>query len=253
MVAVAVANSAKRWAGSWRVGHRCAVSALGGGNPQRRFRSSESVREFPSAESLLSLWFGTLGPSGEVEEETKRQWFTKSPAFDRRLADSYGAALAEAELHAGHLEAWEPATPRRQLARVLLLDQVPRNTRRGSAGSFACDAWALAASHEALDLSWEQHLAEVEHCFLLMPFMHSEELLVQEEGVRRFAALANGPSSGSPADSPLSGLLKSFHSFAEQHRDIVARFGRFPHRNSVLGRVSTPEEEEFLLQPGSSF
>lgn len=173
-------------------------------------------------EDVLTFWFA----------DPERAW-KKDPAFDDELRRRFGA-LHAAVLRGEH-DDW-CATPRGVLAYVLVLDQLSRNLHRGDPRAFAGDARALTAAARAVDAGQDRALAPIERGFLYMPFMHSEALADQERAVALFAAL------GEP-----------FLPFAVQHRDIVARFGRFPHRNAVLGRESTPEEREFLTQPGSSF
>lgn len=192
----------------------------------------------PSAAALLELWLGPeLGrdaPAAEVRE----RWFVKDAAFDAELLRSFG------ELHAragrGELDGWA-ATPRGRVALVIALDQLSRNLGRGSAASFAHDAEALALAKEGVALGVDRELAGSERYFLYMPFMHSEALPDQARSVELFAALAK--------ELPALDATR----WAAAHRDIVARFGRFPHRNALLGRSTTPDEEAFLAQPGSSF
>ncbi|MCC7536395.1 MAG: DUF924 domain-containing protein [Deltaproteobacteria bacterium] len=173
---------------------------------------------------VLEFWFG-LDPA---------RWWKKDPAFDAEVRSRF------ADLHAaverGEHEGWR-ATPRGALAYVIALDQLSRNMFRGEARSFASDARALEAARDAVAQGFDAALPPTERPFLYMPLMHSESLEDQERCVALFRALGS------------EGQLR----FAEQHRDIVARFGRFPHRNAILGRDSTPAELEFLTQPGSSF
>ncbi len=184
------------------------------------------------ADALLSFWFGTLDAHGRADAAHRERWFRKDPGFDRELRERFGAL--HAEVSAGAHESWL-ATPRGRLAYVIALDQLPRNLFRDSARAFATDARALEVALEGLALGVDRALAHDERSFLYMPLMHSEDLAVQERCVALFA------------DFPEN------RSFAEQHRDIIQRFGRFPHRNAVLGRASTAEEREFLRGPGSSF
>jgi uncharacterized protein (DUF924 family) len=175
----------------------------------------------PSSEDVLAFWFSH--PEG---------WWKKEAAFDAEIRDRF------LELHdavrLGEREDWLEA-PRGALAYVVVLDQFSRNMFRGSARMFATDARALAAARRALDGAFDRDLSRGERMFLYMPLQHSEDIADQDRAVRLFASLPEQLS------------------YAEQHRDIVRRFGRFPHRNALLGRQSTPEELEFLKQPGSSF
>ena len=176
----------------------------------------------PPPEEVLSFWFAD-----------PPRWWRKDPAFDAEVRDRFLAVHGAVER--GEHEDWLE-TARGALAYVIVLDQLSRNMFRGTARMFAGDARARAAARRAVDRGDDRTLSEAERSFLYMPFMHSEDLADQDRGAGLFA-------SGAPAE------LR----YAEQHRDIVRRFGRFPHRNALLGRESSPEEQEFLKQPGSSF
>ena len=177
-------------------------------------------------EQVLGFWFA-LG--------MKERWFVKDPAFDQEVCAALGALFERAV--AGALDAWGESG-RGALALVILLDQAPRNLFRDDPRAFAADAKALAVTHRALDLGLDRELSQVERVFLYLPLEHCEDLEGQALCCRLMAGLAENP-----------GWLD----FAEQHHAIIARFGRFPHRNKVLGRQSTPEELAFLEEPDSSF
>lgn len=162
------------------------------------------------------------------------RWWVKDPAFDAEIRARFGAL--HQEIAQGKHEDWR-STARGALAYVVVLDQFSRNMYRDTPGMFASDAQARAAARAAVDAGFDQALPAAERDFLYMPFMHSEELADQDRGVALFEAAG------------ATGTLR----YAEMHRDIVRRFGRFPHRNAVQGRASTPEERDFLAQPGSSF
>jgi len=176
-------------------------------------------------DDVLDFWFA---------ESTRPSWFARSEAFDALVRAKLGP-LHERAVR-GELDTWG-AEPRAALALVLLLDQAPRNLHRGSARSFASDAAALRHARAIVDAGLDQNLSEVEKVFLYLPFEHSESLADQDRCLALTAAMID----------PL------WHNFAEKHQVVIARFGRFPHRNAVLGRESTPEELEFLQQPGSGF
>jgi uncharacterized protein (DUF924 family) len=149
----------------------------------------------------------------------------------------------------GELDAWQE-TPRGALALLILLDQLTRNLHRRTPEMFSADERALAVVRRALAAGHEQHLALIERYFLYMPLMHSEDLADHDLAVDRFTALIeDARRRGSQRVSVYEGGLD----YERRHRDIVARFGRYPHRNAILGRESTPEEVTFLEQPGSSF
>ena len=176
-------------------------------------------------EDVVSFWFS---------DEAKAKWFKPDAAFDAMLRDRFGAASEAAQQ--GAFDGWA-ASPQGALALVLLLDQVTRNIHRGTPQAFAGDPKALAVTDEAVANGLDAQLTPEQRNFLYMPLMHSERLEDQERGMDLFTRANSG-------DGP---------KFMRMHRDIIARFGRFPHRNAVLGRESTPEELEFLEEPGSSF
>jgi uncharacterized protein (DUF924 family) len=195
-------------------------------------------------ESILLFWFGDLDALGRADAQHTRRWFTKDDAFDREIADRFGEAYRD--IAERRREPWLEH-PRGRLAYVIALDQFPRNMFRGTARMFEGDAQAQAAAIEGVARKHDRSLTFGERSFLYMPLMHSEDPALQDQSVALFAAM--------PADGPpeLQEQLKGGLGYAERHRDIVARFGRFPHRNAVLGRESTPKESEFLQQPGSAF
>ena len=164
-----------------------------------------------------------------------KRWFVKDPAFDAavraRLASLHDAAVD------GQFDDWRE-TPAGCVALCILLDQVPRNVFRGTAAAFASDPQARAVTRHALAQGFDRDLPQVQRLFLYLPLEHSEDLADQELSVQLIGALDEAPE---------------WLDYAIRHRDIIARFGRFPHRNAALGRASTPEEEAFLTQPGSSF
>jgi len=181
---------------------------------------------------ILAFWFGPE-PHGSREF-----WFRKDPAFDAEIARRFGATV-DAALDGAYRD-WT-ATPQGTLARVLLLDQFTRNLFRDRPRSFAGDAEALAMATSAVDDGDDRALDRYERWFLYMPFEHAEDRAVQERSLALFGNLATETGDDS--------LLR----WAEKHAEIIRRFGRFPHRNAILGRTSTPEEIAFLREPGSRF
>jgi len=188
-----------------------------------------------SATDVLQFWFGE--PGSAEPPRPRDLWFTKSDATDRLIADRFGAIVEDAIL--GKHDTWA-ASPREALALILVLDQFTRNIFRGTPRAFAGDARALALATRLVDTARDLALTPMERWFVYMPFEHSERLVDQYESVRLFERLA-----ADGLDAPLD--------WARRHFDVVARFGRFPHRNVILGRESTPEEAEYLKQPGSGF
>lgn len=167
----------------------------------------------------------------------RTRWFTGGAELDSAIRRQFGEAVAQAQ--AGALTEWESA-PSSRLALVLLLDQFPRNIFRGKAKAFAGDERAQRLVSTGLASGADLALPWLGRVFFYMPLMHAEDLQLQEEGVRRYSSLA----AAAPQD--LQGTMQSSLAYARQHRDIIARLGRFPHRNSALGRTSTALEFEFL-------
>ena len=188
------------------------------------------------AGEVLDFWFGREGEPGYGE--FREAWFRKDPAFDadvtERFADLYEEAVA------GGLDGWRDDA-RSCLALVIVLDQFPRNMFRGDGRTHAADGVALESSKYALEHALDRELPAFQKMFLYMPFMHSENREDQRRSVELFQLLADEP--GAP----------DVTSYAVGHREIVERFGRFPHRNGILDRETTPEEAEFLKTEGSSF
>lgn len=193
----------------------------------------------PAAEpaQVLEFWFGT--PECADLEAVRARWFRKDTAFDREIADTFGRLIEQA-LQGGLGDwAWQPGPA---LARILLLDQFTRNAFRDTPRAFAGDALALAAAREMVLRGQDKQLDPLQRSFVYLPFEHAEDRAAQQESLRLFGDLAQ-------AAPGLADLLE----WARKHQVIVERFGRFPHRNTILGRPSTPEEIEFLRQPGSRF
>ncbi len=195
-------------------------------------------------EEVLRFWFGELDQEGRAGAEQKARWWRKDAAFDQLIRDRFGA-LHEA-VSAGERDAWL-ASPRGRLAFIIVLDQFSRNMFRGSGRTHAGDARAVEVAREGVELGVDRQLAHDERGLFYMPFMHSESLADQDRCFELFSSWRD--ELRGPLRAQVAGLL----TYAEKHRDIVRRFGRFPHRNALLGRESTPEEKEFLAQPGSSF
>lgn len=181
-------------------------------------------------DTVLDFWFGETDPAN---------WFERSDAFDAVIAERFSDAVATAR--DGGFDAWA-TTPRGCLALIILIDQFSRNLYRDSPEAWSADAAALALTRHALAEGFDADLSVSERKFLYMPLMHSEAPADQEACVALFRTLA--------AESPDEAVSLDF---AIRHRDIIVRFGRFPHRNEVLGRESTAEEVEFLKEPDSAF
>ncbi|WP_280563948.1 DUF924 family protein [Chromohalobacter sp. 48-RD10] len=183
------------------------------------------TQDVEQARQVLDFWFVEAGP---------KQWFNKSTSFDQVLTERFGA------LHAAacrcELYAWRQSS-RGALAEILLLDQFSRNIYRDQAQAFAQDPLALSLAQRLVARGDDETLPPEQRAFVYMPYMHSESPVIHQEALRLF-------------DQP--GLERNLD-FERRHWAIIERFGRYPHRNAVLGRESTPEERDFLRQPGSSF
>jgi len=187
--------------------------------------------------AVMDFWFGRHGDRGR--DTPRRPWFEKSDAFDEQIRNRFGTLIPRAI--AGELQGWS-AESEGAVAQILVLDQFPRNAFRGTAQAFAGDARALAAARALVDSGTDRTLPGVQRMFVYLPFEHAEDLAAQNASLRLFAQLES--------EAPEVGELSVW---ARRHHEIIARFGRFPHRNAALGRTSTPEEIEFLKQPGSGF
>lgn len=200
----------------------------------------------PPADALavLDFWFADAHESPKAAKDRSGTWFRASRHFDSDIAGRWSGHVADAAR--GGLDHWA-ATPQGALARVILLDQFPRNLHRGTPEAFACDPRALDGALAAIDAGFDRRLRPLERAFLYMPMQHAEDLAVQERGVALYAALLEA------VDEAWRTAMKGFHDAAVEHRDIVARFGRFPHRNAVLGRDSTEAERAYLAAGAPSF
>ena len=193
---------------------------------------------------ILQYWFGDVDSLGRSDMLHSRRWFMKDDAFDREIAERFADTYAD--VRGGLREAWLD-DPRGRVAYVIVLDQFARNMFRGTARAFEGDRQALAAAVEGVARHDDAELTVSERSFLYMPYMHSEDIDMQDRSVALFTELAaNAPSE-------LRGSMVAAVQYAEKHHEVVARYGRFPHRNTVLGRESTPEEIAFISQPGSGF
>lgn len=188
------------------------------------------------AQEILDFWFGS--PGEPDYPKPKSFWFSKKPEFDEQLRIRFLIDYQKAA--AGYLDDWMDS-PDSCLALILLLDQFPRNVFRDTPEAFATDWEALSVAQHAVAKGYDHMLLPVQRWFIYFPFEHSENLEHQNQAVRLFQQLGDDPDSVSSID------------YAVRHMQVIERFGRFPHRNKILGRISTPEEKEFLKHKGSSF
>ena len=192
-------------------------------------------------EAVLAFWFGELDAEGRADETHRQRWWASDPSLDEEIRRRFLGL--HAELMAGGHPDWRHGD-RGLLATIVLLDQFSRNMFRGTGRAFASDALALEVARAAVAADVDHRAAYDERGFVYMPYVHAEDLAKQDEAVALFESWA-AELSPAHADGALTQLR-----YAVMHRDIVARFGRFPHRNAALGRRSTTEEQQFLDQGG---
>ncbi|MBD2625702.1 DUF924 family protein [Trichormus variabilis] len=188
------------------------------------------------AKTILEFWFGH--PDEPNYGKPQKFWFSKQPDVDKEISTRFIEDYQKAAT--GYLDDWIN-TPDTCLALILLLDQFPRNIFRDTPEAFATDWEALSAAQHAVAQGYDRQLLPVQRWFIYLPFEHSENLAHQRQSVKLFQQLSHDPESLSAIE------------YAFEHMKIISRFGRFPHRNQILGRISTTEEEEFLQQGGNSF
>ncbi len=196
------------------------------------------------SETILTYWFGANPDQAALAKDRADLWWSKNIDVDREIRQRFESSVQLAG--EGRLNSWL-IEPRGRLALIILTDQLPRNIYRDSPQAFAFDTRALEWSLDGIESSVDRWLRPIERVFFYLPLEHSERLEDQERSVAMFRELL--PS----VDPDQQEIFESYLNFAILHRDVVARFGRFPHRNRILGRTSTPEELYFLSQPGSSF
>lgn len=189
------------------------------------------------AQAVLDFWF--LAPDNPGHGQSRAEWFRKDDAFDAQIRERFGALIDTAI--DGGLRDWA-ATPRGALALILVLDQFTRNVYRDTPRAFAGDPQALELAVALTQSGQDQQLEPTLRAFVYMPFEHAEDLVMQARAVELFQLLAQAREG-----------YESMLDYAQRHQEVIARFGRFPHRNTILGRDSTPEELAFLQQPGSRF
>jgi uncharacterized protein (DUF924 family) len=195
-------------------------------------------------DELLTFWFGSSTDDAAVAKEKTSLWWSKNPAIDTEIRQRFENLICRAA--AGELHEWQ-TNPRGRLALILLTDQFPRNIYRDSPDAFAYDSKALSWCLDGIGHGLDLKLRPIERVFFYLPLEHAESLECQDRSVDKFRELLDA------ADVARNNVFKEYFDFAVRHREIIARFGRFPHRNKILGRPSTPEELAFLEEPGSSF
>ena len=196
-------------------------------------------------ESVLDFWFGKCAADGALDPTKQKMWFSSGHKHDADIRKQFGKLHRRAAR--GELDAEWAATPHGKIALIVVLDQFSRHIHRGTATAFAQDPAAQRLALAGVEQGADRALIPAQRAFFYLPFEHAEDIKLQRLGTRSFERLATDVA---PA------WRKEYIGFADysgHHRDIIERFGRFPHRNKILGRASTPDEVEFLKQLGSSF
>ena len=188
-------------------------------------------------ETILEFWFADAAADPKKAAARNSFWYDCTPETDATIRDRFSDVVERAG--AGGLTDWE-VQPRSWLALIVVLDQFPRNIYRGTAAAFACDALAQGVARRGWDSGRHESLKVIEAVFSLMPFQHAEDLGLQYEALRRGDVLL----AAAPAEWKV--VVEQFQGFARKHVYLIERFGRFPHRNALLGRHSTPEEQAYL-------
>jgi uncharacterized protein (DUF924 family) len=191
-----------------------------------------------TAQDVLDFWFLPIGAKGHNTQ--RPEWFRKDDAFDAQIRSRFGDAVAAAL--SGGLRQWDDEGAQGVLARIIVLDQMTRNIHRGTPQAFAGDTLALEAALALDNSGASQTLPPVQRIFAYLPLEHAENLAMQLRSVDLFDMLRASATG-----------FESTFDYAKRHLDVIRRFGRFPHRNAILGRASTAEEVAFLKQPGSGF
>ena len=193
-------------------------------------------------DAVLDYWLGDIGADGAAIDQTRQKiWFNASGETDRDIRDCFGQDLRWAI--DGELAGWE-RSPRGRLALIILLDQFTRNCFRGSPDAFASDGNAQRLVLQGLAMGHDLNLRPTERLFFYMPLMHAEDRAPQSEAVAQFEKLA------ADCDGALKETVEAFRDSALQHKEVIERFGRFPRRNALLGRSSTPEEKAYIAAGG---
>lgn len=193
---------------------------------------------------VLRFWLGAHPIDTAAMQGVQKQWFTKDEAFDAELRTRFGATIAAAR--AGRLDDWADDAEGR-LALLIVLDQFTRNACRGQPDSFAADAQALRIALEGIERGHDQAVPPMARIFCYLPLEHAEDAAMQARSVALFQALRDAP------DAEPKAFFDSTLDYARKHQDVIERYGRFPHRNAILGRASTADELAYLAQPGAGF
>lgn len=193
---------------------------------------------------ILKFWFGEFDPNSVPSDDKMKLWWIKDAKFDQRIKQKFESDIQKAV--AGDYKSWL-IEPRGRLAIIILLDQFTRNIYRNTKQAFSNDKQALQLALDGIEKGHDKSLSWFERVFFYMPLEHAEDKHIQARCVTLYEQLVQ------EAPDSLKEYMQNFLNYANAHRAIIDRFGRFPHRNKILGRASTKEELEFLKEPGSSF
>lgn len=194
---------------------------------------------------LLDYWIGDADQNPDLAKAKNKLWFQKSEATDADIAALFSPTMGA--LSAGLAHDWAIEDPKHRLAAIIALDQFSRNVFRDTPGAFENDPLALALSLDGMERGEDTSLAEVERMFTYLPLEHSEDPDMQTLSIEKFTQLA------AEARPEFQALADNVLDYAHQHKDVIDEFGRFPHRNAILGRESTPDELAYLAKPGAGF
>ena len=204
--------------------------------------SSDRIR----INQVLHFWFGDLKKNEVPGDDKQKSWWMKDTEYDKRIKDNFGNDLKMAIN--GELDYWK-TSPEGSLALIILLDQFSRNIYRDTSKAFSQDNKSIQICLEGIEKGFDKKLHPVQRIFYYIPLMHSEDIDMQEKSLKYFSGL----SEQYKEQKSIADVVSNSYEFAVKHYDIIKRFGRYPHRNEILGRESTPDEIEFLKQPGTSF
>lgn len=196
------------------------------------------------SQQILQFWFGLASDNLTIASQQAALWWSKDELVDTHMRDHYADWVRAAAQ--GELAHWQQE-PASYLALILLLDQFPRNIYRSSAASFAHDAQALQLTQQGLANGIDQRLSPIQRVFFYLPLEHAEDQSAQAQAVALLSALEQSVTA------PERNLFANYTSFARRHQEVIQRFGRFPHRNVILGRRNTAAEIEYLQEPGAGF
>lgn len=205
----------------------------------------ETEAHLPTPGAVLDYWINAASEDHLFANRQHKLWFTKSAATDTFITKHFSAT--HAALHAGLADTWARSGARARLAAIIVLDQFSRNMFRNTPAAFASDPLALRLARDGVSAGEDQALTEIERSFFYLPFEHSESLPDQRDSAHLFERLS------AVARPAFSAICASSSKYAQSHKQVIEQFGRFPHRNAILGRENTPEEAEYLSKPGAGF